>query len=148
MTRFAECSDQSAELLQVHQPGDILNFRQYQSGQGAIGGLALYLSGDDISYFHSVPDTDGQDLGADTTMNSWHYRTVDLSQFAGESLGSVRLINTGGAPPGQFDLYFDDISLTSPDGTVLPVYSKTPGVYIEGGIADHPECVSNFNCGG
>ncbi len=70
----------------VIQPGDILNFRQYQSGPGAIGGLALYLSGDDISYFHSVPDTDGQDLGADTTMNSWHYRTVDLSQFAGESL--------------------------------------------------------------
>ena len=127
------------------QPGDILNFRQYQSGPGAIGGLALYLSNNDISYFHSVPDTDGQDLGADSTMNAWHYRTVDLTQFAGESLGFVRLINTGGAPPGQFDLYFDDISVTSPDGTVLPVFSKTPGVYVEGGIADHPECVSNFN---
>ena len=43
---------------------------------------------------------------------------IDLTPYAGYSLGLVRLLNTSGAPPGQFDLYFDDISVTRTDGTV------------------------------
>ncbi len=129
----------------VIQPGDILNLRQYSSGPGALGGLALYFSNNGISYFDPVSDTDGQNIGADTTMDTWHYRTIDLTPYAGLGLGFVRLLETGGAPAGQFDLYFDDISVTSKDGTVLPVFSKTPGVYVQGGVAGYPECVSNFN---
>lgn len=129
----------------VIQPGDTLNFRQYSSGPAALGGVALYMSSDFNSYFEPIYDTDGQNIGADTIMNAWHYRTIDLTPYAGYGLGSVRLLETGGAPAGQFDLYFNDLSVTSKDGTVLPVFSKTPGVYIEGGIVDHPECVSNFN---
>ena len=61
--------------------------------------MAIYMSDNLISYFFPVYDQDGQDIGADTVKDQWHYRTFDLSPYAGLGFGSVRALNTGGAPP-------------------------------------------------
>jgi RHS repeat-associated protein len=128
----------------VIQQGDILNFRQFSGGPGVLGGLALYFSNDFISYFDPVYDQDGEDIGADLITEQWHYRTFDLSPYAGFTVQWVRMINTGGAPPGEFDLYFNDIAITSPDGSVLPIFSKASEFGMDGGIDGPPECVSDF----
>jgi RHS repeat-associated protein len=102
--------------------GDILTWRQYQHGS-TTGGLYLYFT--DHSDGLAATDTDGQLILQDTTMNSWHMRTVDLSQFAGKTIQLIDPFQWTGASAGNWDIYYGDISLVSTDGSVIPIYSRS-----------------------
>jgi RHS repeat-associated protein len=101
--------------------GDVLSWRQYQDGS-ALGGLITSFT--DGSTANGVAlDTDGQLINADTTKNTWHQRQVDLSAYAGKTLILIDPFDWTAAPAGAWDIYYADISLTSTDGTVIPLYN-------------------------
>ena len=102
--------------------GDVLAWRQYQDGS-TTGGLFLYFT--DHTDGLAAQDTDGQLIDQDTTMNSWHMRTVDLSQFAGKTIQLVDPFQWTNAPAGNWDIYYGDIVLVSTDGTSIPIYNRT-----------------------
>ena len=104
--------------------GDLLVWRQYQSG-AAVGGLHTYFS-DQTSADQAKRDFDGQLIDADTTMNTWHERVVDLTDHAGKTVAAIDPWDSpNGSGQGDWDIYFGDIALVSTDGTSIPLYSRT-----------------------
>lgn len=69
--------------------------------------------------------SDGQPIYADTTMNTWHSRSVDLSPYAGDTLTSLAVWNYTGGGPGSWDIYFADLALVSADGSVISIYNRS-----------------------
>ncbi len=118
--------------------GDVLAWRQYQDGS-TTGGLFLYFT--DHTDGLAAQDTDGQLIDQDTTMNSWHMRTVDLSQFAGKTIQLIDPFQWTNAPAGNWDIYYGDIVLVSTDGTSIPIYNRTMTSL---SVATNPT-VSNFS---
>jgi RHS repeat-associated protein len=102
--------------------GDVLTWRQYQHGS-TTGGLILYFT--DHTEPLGTQDTDGQLIDQDTTMDTWHVRTVDLSQFAGKTIQLIDPFQWTAAPAGNWDIYYGDISLVSNDGSFIPIYSRS-----------------------
>jgi RHS repeat-associated protein len=118
---FAGTQSLTAANAQVIRTGDKLVWRQYQTGV-ASGGIQLWLNN---SFKATANDTDSQPIYADTTMNAWHSRSVDLSSYAGDTLTSMAIWNYTGGSPGSWDIYFADIALLRADGTVIPIYNGT-----------------------
>jgi RHS repeat-associated protein len=111
-----------AWLPYVVQSGDKLYFRQWQSA-GARGGMMLSFADGTNSNWNTY-DQDGQQLNNDNTTGVWHSRIVDISQFAGKTLGTVSVHADGYTQPGVWDIYYDKIVIVSPDGTVRPIYTS------------------------
>jgi RHS repeat-associated protein len=126
----------------VIRNGDLLTWRQYQDGV-TVGGIffGCYDSNGNWVDGSSLEDTDGQPIAADTTKNSWHVRTVELSSFAGLKVASIDPFQWTAAPPGSWDIYFGDIVLVSTDGSFIPIYSRSMMTL---GIGTNPT-VSNFS---
>jgi RHS repeat-associated protein len=121
--------------------GDVLSWRQYQDGS-ALGGLIItFLNNGINSNASGTLDSDGEPINADTTMNSWHMRTVDLSAFVGQTVSGVDPFDWQTAPAGNWDIYYGDITLSSTDGTVIPLYNRA----IMGFTTSAAPGVSNFN---
>ena len=68
-----------------------------------------------------VNDQNGNLIDADSVYQTWHYRRVDLSQFAGKTITECRLIVEGYTQPGRWDAYYHDISVVAADGMVYPL---------------------------
>lgn len=119
---YAGVTWQSAANGYTIRNGDLLTWRQYQDGS-TTGGLIIWFT--DHTEPTSDQDTDGQLIDQDTTMNTWHMRTVDLSQSAGKTIGLIDPFQWTAAPAGGWDIYYGDITLVSTDGTSIPIYSRT-----------------------
>jgi RHS repeat-associated protein len=105
----------------VIKTGDKLLWRQWQS-VGEVGGIGMWFT--DGSFISGANDQDGQPAWADTIQGSWHYRSVDLSQFAGKTIDHWSLSSDTLTSPGAWDLYFEDVVMACADGTVLPIYTR------------------------
>lgn len=118
----------------VVQSSDRISWRQYQYG-GAEGGIGI-LFADGTSTNWSTMDTDGQVMNSDTIENSWHYRTVDLSQFAGKTISQMWITADAATPPGSWQMWFSDIAIFGSTGIVTSIYereSSTGLSYFSGG---------------
>lgn len=109
--------------LNVVQSGDLLTWRQYQAGVG-VGGIRLGLTNGNGSA-GVLQAEDGQLADRDTVTGSWQMRAASLSAYQGLPISSVILGNVEGGTPGNWDIYLGDITLVHPDGTILPIYSRT-----------------------
>jgi len=76
-------------------------------------------------------DTDGQLTDADTTLNAWHLRTADLTTYAGNTVSNLNLYNFQNGAPGNWDIFVGDVSLVHPDGTSVPIYSRSTENLVE-----------------
>jgi RHS repeat-associated protein len=110
----------------VIQNGDLLTWRQYQSGV-ASGGISLGLGNGTTGTSGVLRAVDGQLTDADTRTNNWFLRVADLSAYAGTSIFSLNAYNFVGGAPGDWNIWLADISLVHPDGTVIPVYHRGLG---------------------
>lgn len=106
------------------QSGDKLVFRQYAT-TNTVGGIRMIFSdghgGSPNTNF--MNDTNGNPTACDPVAGSWQQRTYDLSSFAGDTTSSFSIILCGSATPGIRDLYFADIAIVHPDGTMVPIYN-------------------------
>jgi RHS repeat-associated protein len=123
---FAGVTSLTAANSYTIRDGDVLTWRQYQVG-ATTGGLFVFFT--DKTNALDARDTDGQLIDQDTTMNSWHMRTVNLSPYAvGPTPKTIQLIDPfqwTSAPAGNWDIYYDDILLVSADGSFIPIYSRS-----------------------
>src|SRR6185437_11317227 len=108
------------------QAGDQLYMQQYQ-GTGAHGGAGIWFSDGTVGNWEAY-DQDGNYINSDGTQNTWHYRKIDLSVFAGKTIGSLQLIAEETTEPGGWDIYFENVVIVSADGTVHPIYTRGTGV--------------------
>src|ERR1700687_2718403 len=106
----------------VVQQGDKLYLFQWQA-TGTRAGMNLHFS-DGTETNGLVNDQYGNLIDADNVYQTWHYRRVDLSQFAGKTIAEVRLIVEGYTQPGRWDAYYHDISVVAADGTVFTLYGR------------------------
>lgn len=112
----------------VIRSGDKLFLRQYNSS-GAHGGMIVKFSdGTVTNWSASANDQDGYNLNNDGTQQIWHYRRVDLSSYAGKTLSELDLVTESTTGAGAWDLYFNDITLNSTDGTVRPIYNRNTSI--------------------
>jgi hypothetical protein len=99
---FAGTTSLTAANEHVIQSGDVLSWRQYQDG-ATTGGLFLFFT--DHTDGLAARDTDGQLIDQDTTMNSRHLRTVDLSAYAGKTIQLIDPFQWTSAPAGNWNIY-------------------------------------------
>lgn len=90
--------------------------------------LLNFSDGSVTNWNSSADDQDSNYLNDDQTQTTWHYRRIDLSSFAGKTLIKVDLVSESDTAAGNWDIYYDDISITSADGTVRPIYSRGTSV--------------------
>jgi RHS repeat-associated protein len=93
-------------------------WRQLQTGVGS-GGIDVWVGAQ-----FTGNDQQGQSILADTTMNTWHLRNVDLSSFAGRTILNLNLGNYLGGPAGTWDIYFGDIAIVHANGSVTSIYNR------------------------
>ncbi|HEV2416458.1 MAG TPA: RHS repeat-associated core domain-containing protein [Terriglobia bacterium] len=109
----------------VIQSGDKLCWRQWESG-GWGGIMMIFQDGTNTNWV--TYDQNGQLMNYDSTENTWLYRRVDLSAYAGKDLQSINLMQQAGATGGPWDMYFQDVTLVSADGTVRPLYNRETSI--------------------
>jgi len=68
-------------------------------------------------------DQDGQQINSDNITSGWHYRRVDMSQWAGKTISVLSLLTDSNTGAGTWQVIYGDIALLSLDGTVRPVYN-------------------------
>jgi RHS repeat-associated protein len=110
----------------VIQNGDLLTWRQYQDGVAA-GGVEISFTFNNEGTSGVLVAADGQKADADTRTGQWYLRVADLSAYQGLTVGGLNLYNYQGGAAGNWDIYLADISLLHPDGTVVPIYSRSLG---------------------
>lgn len=108
-------------LPYVIQTGDQVMLRQKTNS--GLGGVVLYFS-DGSSTRNVATDSDGQLLNSDGMTGYFHYRTADLSAYAGKTLTSIALISETTSGAGPWLLKYADFVLISTDGTVQPIYTN------------------------
>ena len=112
----------------VVRAGDKLWWRQHEY-PGSVGGIKITFS--DSTDTYGATDNSGNNMAADTNQGPWHYRSVDLSAYAGKTISFVRLyVDT--ATTGSWDLSFQAISYVSTDGTVQTIYNHYQTVSLSG----------------
>lgn len=117
----------------IIQSGDKISWRQFQNS--AVGGVGISFT-DGTNTNWTAQDTDGQVMNSDNTEGSWHFRTVDLTPFAGKAVENLWITADAGTPVGSWSSYFADISIYSTDGEVTPIYYRQTGTslsYFGGG---------------
>ncbi len=101
--------------------GDKLFLRQYQ--KSSHGGIQVAFT-DDTNTNWNANDQDGQQINNDGTQQSWHYRRIDLSSFAGKTISQIYLNQETSTTANPWSIYYNDISIVSLDGSVRPLYNR------------------------
>ena len=70
-----------------------------------------------------MKDTNGVYINDLTTQGSWVEREVGLTSYAGASISNAQFVTDTSTAAGTWDIYFGDVSLEHPDGTVRAVYN-------------------------
>ncbi len=108
------------------QPGDSIRLWQYTTAEnGSAGGIFLGFNNRDFSTSYARGpwfDSDGQPANMDGVTGRWHQRTLDMTQFQGETVNNVILLDERNGAVNQFDLFFADVAVHRADGTVIPVW--------------------------
>jgi RHS repeat-associated protein len=107
--------------------GDHICWRQWSSVAG--GGLGINFTNGTST--PTAYDQDGDPIASDNVSGTWHNRCVDLSQYASLTIAAVWIGATNSTPAGTWDMYFGDISITSSDGTVTPLYARYKSVPLD-----------------
>jgi len=110
----------------VVQNGDRLYFMQQNGGSTQHGGLQLAFT-DGTNTNWTAKDQNNVNLN-DFSGASASNRTVDLSSFAGKTISAIYLVQETTSGQGAYSLYFADIVIVSPDGTVRPIYNGQTSV--------------------
>ncbi|MGH9374959.1 MAG: RHS repeat-associated core domain-containing protein [Terriglobia bacterium] len=108
----------------VIQNGDKLFWRQWESSSARAGITLFFNPNAQTGTGWVAKDQDGQWINSDGDTDFWHYRRVDLSQFAGSSIYDICLVTDGDTGAGPWDVYYTDIAIVSADGTVRPLYNR------------------------
>ncbi|HLJ85745.1 MAG TPA: RHS repeat-associated core domain-containing protein [Candidatus Angelobacter sp.] len=136
----SNCGSQYADFLlpysqgyngYVIQSGDKLIFEQYQP-TGVHGGMYISFT-DGTGMLGQVNDSDGQPVADDGIQNTTHFRTVDLSSFAGKTINLVSFHLDPSTAAGAWDLFFDSAVITSADGSVRPLWTHEETVTLTPG---------------
>ncbi|HLJ87177.1 MAG TPA: RHS repeat-associated core domain-containing protein, partial [Candidatus Angelobacter sp.] len=136
----SSCGSQYADFLlpyaqgyngYVIRSGDKLIFEQYQP-TGVHGGMYISFT-DGTGMLGQVNDSDGQPVANDGIENVTHFRTVDLSSFAGKTINLVSFHLDPSTAAGAWDLFFDSAVLTSADGSVRPFWTHEETVTLTPG---------------
>jgi MBG domain-containing protein/Big-like domain-containing protein/chitobiase/beta-hexosaminidase-like protein/IPT/TIG domain-containing protein len=118
----------------VIQSGDILYFYQWQS-VGSVGGIEVcFPSGEGVACADDgrTVDQDGKVVHADTIQGVTHFRRVDLTPNAGQTLSQLSFHSHGTTQAGRWDVYFSNVQIVSADGTVrsISITGSTPGLFL------------------
>jgi hypothetical protein len=108
----------------VIQSGDILYFYQWQS-VGSVGGIEVcFPSGEGVACADDgrTVDQDGKVVHADTIQGVTHFRRVDLTPNAGQTLSQISFHSHGPTQAGRWDIYFSNVQIVSADGTVRSIF--------------------------
>lgn len=103
------------------QSGDKLYFRQYQAGVARGGIYIAFTDGSTPNWI--ALDQDGREIDNDGFVNTWHYRRVDLSAWAGKAIQSLDFLTESTTGVGYWAVIFGDVALVSSDGTVRAIYN-------------------------
>jgi hypothetical protein len=114
--------------------GDILYFYQWQS-VGSVAGLEVcFPGGEGVSCADNglTVDQDNKPVHADTITGVTHFRRVDLSPNAGQTLSQLSFHSHGTTKAGRWDVYFSNIQIVSTDGSVRSIFvtGSTPGLFV------------------
>jgi len=76
-------------------------------------------------------DQDGKVVHADTIQGVTHFRRVDLTPNAGQTLSQISFHSHGTTQAGRWDVYFSNVQIVSADGTVRSIFitGSTPGLF-------------------
>src|SRR5260370_26123388 len=100
-----------------------------QCSSVAVGGLGINFTNGTST--PTVYDQDGDPTASDNVSGTWHNRCVDLSQYASLTIAAVWIGATNSTPAGTWDMYFGDISITSSDCSVTPIYARYKSVPLD-----------------
>jgi hypothetical protein len=77
-------------------------------------------------------DQDNKPVHADTITGVTHFRRVDLSPNAGQTLSQLSFHSHGTTKAGRWDVYFSNIQIVSTDGSVRSIFvtGSTPGLFV------------------
>jgi hypothetical protein len=106
----------------VVKSGDKISWRQYQTA--ARGGVGISFTDGSNTNWTAARDTDGQEMNNDGTENAWHFRTVDLTAFAGKTTSKLWVGASTATPVGSWNIWYGEIAIYSADGTVTPIYNR------------------------
>jgi RHS repeat-associated protein len=106
----------------VFRTGDVLYVRQIQTGS-IDGGVEIFTSTGNTS---GTMDSSGYQSDDDTLMNTWHLRSIPLTNIVGQTFSSMQIGGGSGTrgQSGAFTVNFAEISISSADGTVRTVYNR------------------------
>jgi RHS repeat-associated protein len=108
--------------------GDKLYFTQWQQ-PGSRGGMVFgFTDGSDSN--RSVTDQDGYFLNDDQTQGTTHFRSVDLSSFAGKTVHDLAFVSESDTSVGTWEIDYEQAALVSTDGTVSPIYTGESSISI------------------
>jgi RHS repeat-associated protein len=104
--------------------GDKLALTQYQP-TGSHGGMVIAFT-DGTNTNWNLKDQDGYYANDDGTQNTTHVRKMDLSAFAGKTVQQLAMNQENDTAGGSFFITYKQVSLTSADGLVQPIYTGQP----------------------
>jgi RHS repeat-associated protein len=104
--------------------GDKLDLTQYQP-TGSHGGMVIAFT-DGTNTNWNLKDQDGYYANDDGTQSTTHIRRMDLSAFAGKTVQQLAMNQENDTAAGNFFITYKQVSFTSTDGTVQPIYTGQP----------------------
>jgi RHS repeat-associated protein len=110
----------------IIQSGDVLHFSQFNVAP-AVGGLILQFADGSATSGTIAQDQYGEQINCSSTSGQTVDRTIDLSAYAGKVLVDTLLVDDVCSPAGHFDLYFNDIAITSLGGVTTTIYTPRAG---------------------
>jgi hypothetical protein len=114
--------------------GDILYFYQWQNTSSVAGIEVCFPGGEGVSCADNglTVDQDNKPVHADTVTGVTHFRRVDLSPNAGQTLSQISFHSHGSTKAGRWDVYFSNVQIVSADGSVRSIFvtGSTPSLFI------------------
>lgn len=86
----------------------------------------------DSSDTAAAVDQSSQPMAADGNQSGWHYRSVDLSSYAGKTISTLALSVDSSSGAGSWDISFQSISYVSSNGDMHSVYERGKSVSLTG----------------
>jgi len=104
--------------------GDILYFYQWQNTSSVAGIEVCFPSGEGVACADNglTVDQDNKPVHADTITGVTHFRRVDLSPNAGQTLSQISFHSHGTTKAGRWDVYFSNVQIVSADGSVRSIF--------------------------
>jgi hypothetical protein len=117
----------------VIRSGDILYFYEPQNSTSVAGIEVCFPSGEGVACADNglTVDQDNKPVHADTITGVTHFRRVDLSPNAGQTLSQISFHSHGTTKAGRWDVYFSNVEIVSTDGSVHSIFvtGATPGLF-------------------